>query len=130
MDCDNVGDSDDGVEFEGHPIPQLVEVSDNQGEESEDDQWDDGATEDLLDVLETNVELDASGAGVYVASSCALPYSLTADRRSDCESLGTGVSDELKLFGLKLGEPTTERTPDQISCVSSYECHSECKGTN
>ena len=64
MGRDNGGDSDDDVEFEGHPIPQLVEVSDDQGEESEDDQWDDEATEDLLDVLETNVELDASGAGV------------------------------------------------------------------
>jgi hypothetical protein len=32
---DNGGDSDDDIDFEGHPIPQLVEVSDNEDEESE-----------------------------------------------------------------------------------------------
>ena len=64
--CNDISDSDDGIEFEGHPIPQLVEISDDQDEESEpdlEDQWADGAVEDLLEVLETSVELDNSGAG-------------------------------------------------------------------
>jgi len=64
---DNISDSDDDVEFEGYTIPQLVGVSDDEGEESEsdlEDQWDDGTFEDLLEVLETNVELDTSSAGV------------------------------------------------------------------
>ena len=59
----------DNVDFEGHPIPQLMEISDDEDEESElssDDRWDDGVAEDLLDILETNVELDACDAGACI----------------------------------------------------------------
>jgi len=68
MGYDNPSDSDEDMEFEGHCIPQHVEISDDEGEESEsdldsEDQWDDEAVEDLLNVLETNVELDTSGVG-------------------------------------------------------------------
>ena len=63
----NVGDSDDDLDFEGHPIPHLMEISDDEDEESEfdlEDWWDDRVAEDLLEVLEMNVELDACNAGV------------------------------------------------------------------
>ena len=63
-------DSEDDIGFEGHPIPELVEVTgDESVHESElnsEDQWDDGvAGEDLPGVLETNIELDACDAGVW-----------------------------------------------------------------
>jgi len=63
-------DSEDGIGFEGHPIPELVEVSGDEGaEESEldsEDQWDDGVVEeDPPGVLEMNVELDACDAGAW-----------------------------------------------------------------
>jgi len=59
-------DADDDIEFEGDFIPQLMEVSDDEDEGSEvgsDDEWDNEIGEDLLEVLETNVELDNCGAG-------------------------------------------------------------------
>jgi hypothetical protein len=56
---DNGGGSDDDIDFEGHPIPQLIEVSENEDEDEELD------LEDLLGVLETNVELDACDAGMW-----------------------------------------------------------------
>jgi hypothetical protein len=65
---DDVGDSDDDVDFEGHLIPQLMEVSDDEDGESEldlDSLWGDEVAEDLLGVLETNIELDACDAGVW-----------------------------------------------------------------
>lgn len=67
MGRDDIGDLDDDIEFEGHSIPQLAEVSDDEDEDSEldsEDQWDDGVAEDLLEILQTNVELDASDAGM------------------------------------------------------------------
>jgi len=45
-------------------------------------------------------------------------------RHTDRESLGAGVSDELKLFKLKLGEPLTERVLEQISRLPSYNIQS------
>lgn len=64
----NVDDSEDDVDFDGHPIPQLMEISDDEDEESEsdlEDWWDDAVAEDLLEVLETNIELDTCNAGVW-----------------------------------------------------------------
>ena len=58
-----VEDPDD-LDFEGHPIPQPVEISDDEESElSSDEWWSSGTAEDLLEVLETNVELDACRAG-------------------------------------------------------------------
>ena len=54
----------DVLDFEGHPIPRPVEISDDdESEFSSDESWNDGTAEDLLEVLETNVELDACRAG-------------------------------------------------------------------
>ena len=60
------GDSDDNISFEGHRIPELTEISGSEREGSDldsEDQWDDEVSEDLLEVLETNIELDVCGAG-------------------------------------------------------------------
>ena len=64
MGRNDIGDPDNDVDFEGHPVPQLVEVSGDEDEDSEFDLEDHEVAEDLLEVLETNVELDASEAGM------------------------------------------------------------------
>ena len=64
MGHNDIGDPDNDVDFEGHPVPQLVEVSGDEDEDSEFDLEDHEVAEDLLEVLETNVELDASEAGM------------------------------------------------------------------
>ena len=59
---DHIGDLCDDYSFEGHLIPPLMEISDNEDSESElgsDNLWNDQDTEDLLEIFETNVELDA-----------------------------------------------------------------------
>ena len=69
---DRIGDLDDNPDSEAHLIPPLIEVSDDEDGESElgsDDLWDDQDTEDLLDVLETNVELDACRSGMWYLGS-------------------------------------------------------------
>ena len=64
MGRNDIGDPDNDVDFEGHPVSQLVEVSGDEDEDSEFDLEDHEVAEDLLEVLETNVELDASEAGM------------------------------------------------------------------
>ena len=64
MGRNDIGDPDNDVDFEGHPVPQLVEVSSDEDEDLEFDLEDHEVAEDLLEVLETNVELDASEAGM------------------------------------------------------------------
>jgi hypothetical protein len=74
---DNGGDSGDDIDFEGQPIPQLVEVSDDDDEGSEPDLenwWGEGVAEDLLEVLEMNVELDACDAGVWCLETPCIIY--------------------------------------------------------
>ena len=64
MGRNDIGDPDNDVDFEGHPVPQLVEVSGDEDEDLEFDLEDHEVAEDLLEVLETNVELNASEAGM------------------------------------------------------------------
>ena len=74
--CNSVTDLDEDFDFEGHPIPQPMEISDEEESEFDSDEWwDDGIAEDLLEVLETNIELDACRAGVlclHVSSNMIL----------------------------------------------------------
>ena len=67
--CDRIGNVENDCDFEGHSIPQLMEISDDEDCESElgsDDGWSDQDTEDLLEILETNVELDICCSGMCV----------------------------------------------------------------
>ena len=65
---DHIGNPDDDCDFVGHSIPQLMEISDDEDFESElesdDGLWDNQDTEELLEILETNVELDACHTGM------------------------------------------------------------------
>ena len=66
--CDRVGNVEDDCGFEGHSIPQLMEISNGEDCESElgsDDGWGNQDTQDLLEILETNVELDACHSGMW-----------------------------------------------------------------
>ena len=46
MGCNDIGDPDNDVDFEGHPVPQLVEVSGDEDEDSEFDLEDHEVAED------------------------------------------------------------------------------------
>lgn len=64
----DVNNLDDDFNPEGHHVSRPGEVSNDESEESEissDGWWDEGIEEDLLEALETNVELDACSAGLW-----------------------------------------------------------------
>lgn len=126
LDSGYTGDSEDEItdDFDG---PQLMEVSDDEEEGFEsdlEDWWDDKNLDDVFQVLETDIELDACGAGVSLMLIPRFALLLMVKIFIGRESLGVGVLDELKLFALKLREPITERVLEQISRLSSYNVQS------